>query len=87
MNINTSLGKAYYTLVSAKGVFRNCTWKFAEDNASKNDLLFTIKDGMLHHVRILIVIDEGAFLTHKWNQLYEDRDWIDMDLYRKAFIE
>ena len=84
MNIKDIVeGKSYYTLVSKKAVYRNCTWAFAEEHAKEGDLLFTIKDGLLHHIRIRITV-KGQFTTNEWDHLHRDKDWFDMELHHKG---
>ena len=74
--------RAYYTLITQDTVYRNCSWKFANDNAVLGDKLITINNGLLHHVRTRMEVVEGKFTSYQWEQLYEDRDWIDMERFR-----
>tara|TARA_R110000751_G_scaffold49696_1_gene110528 strand:- start:279 stop:527 length:249 start_codon:yes stop_codon:yes gene_type:complete len=73
--------KAYYTLITADCIYRNCSWAFAEKNASVGDRLITIKNGLLHHER---VYKHTSQYTEEWEELHrDDKDWYDMSLYKR----
>ena len=82
---NVKEDKAYYTLITDETVYRNCSWKFADDNAVLGDKLITIKNGLLHHVRELVPGTQGKYgPSFEWEHIYEDgkREWVDMQTFR-----
>ena len=82
---NIKENTAYYTLITDETVYRNCSLKFADDNAVLGDKLITDKNGLLHHVRELVPGTQGKYgPSFEWKHIYEDgkREWIDMQTFR-----